>query len=799
MKKHPNEDKYVSVLRKKAQQFLDRKGVTSVGVGYRIRDGRPTRELCIQFTVEEKRAPEALAAEGIELLPATIADDDGAEIPVDVIERSYDAGVTLLREAEALTPRQARRSRIDPLRPGASVGFVRGTAGTIGGFVYDRDSGEPLILSNWHVLHGPDADIGGEILQPGPFDGGSTGEARVGKLVRSHLGLAGDCALATIEDRGVDPSVIELDVVPRRIGKVNLGDKVVKSGRTTGVTFGVVRRVGVVAKLNYGTGFEDQQIGGFEIGPNNDKPAADGEISKGGDSGSYWMMDEPGLADVVVGLHFAGETDPAPEAEHALACNIHSVLEKLHVRLAPPEELAAPGMRAYRAMGLRGPAVEQADGDPPPLNEETLPVLEQMLETAPDELMARLRANMDPKMTEEEFRHHLARVRAALADPRMFAPQRAPSIESLRRGLPDDFTFPGMNLEEIPIDPNNHQFETVGDLFGWVAFAAYPAIFPADKADFRDHERLGATFEYPLPEPGADSPLDVALFADFGTGLYHSRYIAKQFRERKYPCAIHLGDVYYAGRSSEFRDNFIAPLEPSLSSTALFMLNSNHEMYSGGRWYFDFIERKREGRPNQVQEGSYFSLTAGPFQIVGVDTAYHEHGRVAGARLLEWARRKLSQGRADGRINILLSADHPYEYGESGITKLLSSDFLDSANNGLIDLWFWGNTHYCGLFDRGPRTPFIGTCIGHGGYPYSRQRSGRTCPAPVRFLETQARFPESTRIRQDMGNNGYCQMSLAKDGTITLRYIDWMSRTRCTATLARASSSEPLAIRSVMF
>lgn len=35
--------------------------------------------------------------------------------------------------------------------------------------------------------------------------------------------------------------------------------------------------------------------------------------------------------DIAVGLHFAGETDPDPSEEHALACNIHSVLEKLDV------------------------------------------------------------------------------------------------------------------------------------------------------------------------------------------------------------------------------------------------------------------------------------------------------------------------------------------------------------------------------------------------------------------------------------------------------------------------------------
>ena len=38
------------LLRRKAQRFLDQPGVTSVGVGYRVQDGKESNELCIQFT-----------------------------------------------------------------------------------------------------------------------------------------------------------------------------------------------------------------------------------------------------------------------------------------------------------------------------------------------------------------------------------------------------------------------------------------------------------------------------------------------------------------------------------------------------------------------------------------------------------------------------------------------------------------------------------------------------------------------------------------------------------------------------
>lgn len=97
--------------------------------------------------------------------------------------------------------------------------------------------------------------------------------------MRSFLGLAGDCAVATIEGRGVEEEILELGVPVRVIGDPQLGDRVAKSGRTTGVTWGVVTRVHTITSMRYGDALE--KVGGFEIGPDADRPADDGEISMG--------------------------------------------------------------------------------------------------------------------------------------------------------------------------------------------------------------------------------------------------------------------------------------------------------------------------------------------------------------------------------------------------------------------------------------------------------------------------------------------------------------------------------------
>jgi endonuclease G len=225
--------------------------------------------------------------------------------------------------------------------PGVSVCHPKGTAGTLGAIVYDRQTGAPCMLSNWHVLHGEHGRIGDEVVQPGPFDDNRVGRNRAGVLVRSHLGPAGDCAIARIENRDFDPTVYELGVKAKRIARPELGDLVVKSGRTTAVTAGIVRRVDVIAKIPY-DGIGARNIGGFEIGP-LEGAEPEYEVSMGGDSGSVWLAAEKSggklrATDVMVGLHFAGEGQGESD-EHALACYAHSVLEKLEATLEPSENV----------------------------------------------------------------------------------------------------------------------------------------------------------------------------------------------------------------------------------------------------------------------------------------------------------------------------------------------------------------------------------------------------------------------------------------------------------------------------
>lgn len=325
-------------VRSRGSEYLKDPNITSVGIGYKKKNGKPTKEIAIQFTVEQKAEPELLERLNTTLIPKSI-NIGGVEVPTDVIQRKFAVEYRLVAETQA----SDRKRRIDPIFPGVSVANVRESAGTIGCIVYDRTNGTPYILSNWHVLHGPEGVIGDEIVQPGPHDDNRMHLNHLGKLVRSHLGHAGDCAVATIEDREFRPSIMELKVVMEKIGDPELGDKVVKSGRTTGVTHGIVSRIHVIAKIDYGGSTGEQEVGGFEIELDPDMPPDNGEVSMGGDSGSVWLFksDTGKATNIIAGLHFAGE-GPSDPNEHAIACYSKSVFEKLEILLSPPEVEAVP-------------------------------------------------------------------------------------------------------------------------------------------------------------------------------------------------------------------------------------------------------------------------------------------------------------------------------------------------------------------------------------------------------------------------------------------------------------------------
>lgn len=338
-------DAAVAALDTVRRSWLRVDGVTAVDVGFKISGGTMTDTLALRVHVARKR-PVA------ELAPSDVFGEGGTGrtvrgFPVDVIEARYgpstqpldlrvQGGSTL--PIGALDPPLLtfldRRARNRPLRAGMSVGNPRVTAGTLGAVVFQRITGRAMLLSNFHVLAGARAAVAGEaVLQPGTVDGGQDPRDRVATLARMRLDATMDAAVANL-DLGVEhrTEVLGIGAITGTTAPT-LGMLVVKSGRTTAVTEGVVDGVSLTAAIDYGgdigvVTLTDQ----VHIVPRPPWPAVDTEVSMGGDSGSVWLEESTSRA---VALHFGGETDPSPSSENALATPVERVAAEFGISFVP--------------------------------------------------------------------------------------------------------------------------------------------------------------------------------------------------------------------------------------------------------------------------------------------------------------------------------------------------------------------------------------------------------------------------------------------------------------------------------
>ncbi len=242
-------------------------------------------------------------ARSVVVASAGVSAADIDSVPVNVV-------VTGIIDADV------HRMRLRPAPAGISVAHFRVTAGTLGCFARGRTaprSNRVLMLSNNHVLANSNlANLGDNILQPGPYDGGANPADRIAILERfipinfsggvNYVdGATGWCWSALVKY----PYLMYLSggrVLYFRISSAPVACQrnmvVGKSGRTTQLTRGIVIDCSATIRVNYGGGkvalFADQMaIRG--IG---------GNFSAGGDSGSLiWTWDARRNP---VGLLFAG-------------------------------------------------------------------------------------------------------------------------------------------------------------------------------------------------------------------------------------------------------------------------------------------------------------------------------------------------------------------------------------------------------------------------------------------------------------------------------------------------------------
>ncbi len=201
-------------------------------------------------------------------------------------------------------------ARHRPAPNGVSLGHPAITAGTLGCLVTKGNT--IYILSNNHVMANQNqANIGDNILQPGPYDGGVNPDDRIADLSEFEFidisPSASNVIDAAIADVVNDAEVTgETDPNAGSYGKPRsatvsaaVGMRVQKYGRTTQHTQGRVQAINATVNIGYSSGTA-RFIGQVIINP--------GGFSAGGDSGSLIVVRGGSDDRKPVGLLFAGSS-----------------------------------------------------------------------------------------------------------------------------------------------------------------------------------------------------------------------------------------------------------------------------------------------------------------------------------------------------------------------------------------------------------------------------------------------------------------------------------------------------------
>jgi hypothetical protein len=317
-------------------ELMMRQNVVATGIGYKTVAGKPTSELAIVCSVDNKKPVSRL--QKADIIPSRIHN-----IPTDV------RATGLFRALNVPT------ARFRPVPGGCSISHTEVSAGTLGCWVQKGD--QLYLLSNNHVIaNSNEAQIGDLILQPGSYDGGinpediiaelsdfipisfqeemqtsASGLSRwitgclngLSKLMGSQTRLKAyrmqsrdnktDCAIAKpLSTEDIAQEILQIGSVAA-IKEAELDMKIKKSGRTTGLTTSAIEQTDVTVSVSYGYNktavFSDQLLAGA--------------MSQGGDSGSA-VLD---IHNNLVGLLYAGSETST------LINRIQNVFDELKITL----------------------------------------------------------------------------------------------------------------------------------------------------------------------------------------------------------------------------------------------------------------------------------------------------------------------------------------------------------------------------------------------------------------------------------------------------------------------------------
>ncbi len=295
--------------RSRSRQTLTRRDLSlnihGVSVGPKIVSGSITPDQSVRIFVDHKLPLSDLLSS--ERIPKTF---DG--LPVDVVESPRAYLSQNLAEDLAGIFRQFqpyRKRRIRRLKAGLSVGRYQDRTGTLSYFCFSDDTPtrRPCVLTNAHLLGCfSGGGLGESLFQPGQEDGGCKLEDAIAKVFR-HVPISTEEGVPNLVDAGLSElnEEVEYDSVIHKVGAINgkslaqEGLRVIKHGRTTGLTKGIVTEVDLDILVSIDQTLSAQALFTNQI---SIKKIGRRSFSRQGDSGALVLDESSGNA---VGLLFA--------------------------------------------------------------------------------------------------------------------------------------------------------------------------------------------------------------------------------------------------------------------------------------------------------------------------------------------------------------------------------------------------------------------------------------------------------------------------------------------------------------
>lgn len=269
---------------KEIKKILKYKGVTGIGYGKKIVDGKATNKNSVIVFVEKKIPKNELSAKS--LIPNKI---DG------LISDVYETGT--------IEPMSVYRKKHRPMLAGISMVRVGGTACTAGIPVYKNNKTFSLVNLHCSTEFMEAPAIKTKMLQPSPFDGGRYPRDFVGEMVEHY-------PFSFNKENEMDSALIDMNVAieaktPKKgnyvpqTASLRAGDIIHKEGRTSGFTQGRVIATNVIAKVRF-----ERQNGTREVAIFRNQIFTEPSLIFGGDSSSAVFNSRR----EVVGQIFAGST-----------------------------------------------------------------------------------------------------------------------------------------------------------------------------------------------------------------------------------------------------------------------------------------------------------------------------------------------------------------------------------------------------------------------------------------------------------------------------------------------------------